>query len=297
MTDPIMFSEINQELLSTLRRDIERRLGWYLERILTASVEHGPFGVALLESLQAELPKTSCDNCGACCNAVSIFSLEYHRIIRDLMGRLPPDRLKSTLRMALHFDERLAILEGDTGLETWAGERRLRCVFRDNEVHVCRIHSVRPFACRFFGLKKVNSVSEPSILMDSSSFQCNQNTSTAITPPHTAVNSTSPGAFETRECTRVIELSPQRHPLTQELLFQLQERVAANSESFTPFPGIDPVVFFPFEFWLYKAALGEAQALRIYREILVPASTPLTDLWNDVRSDYRKKAVTPNVNR
>ena len=46
------------------------------------------------KNLQGELPKTTCDNCGACCNAVSIFSLEYHRIVRDLLTRFPPARVR-----------------------------------------------------------------------------------------------------------------------------------------------------------------------------------------------------------
>ncbi|MFZ2958335.1 MAG: YkgJ family cysteine cluster protein [Candidatus Ozemobacteraceae bacterium] len=231
---------MNHEFLSKLRADIDRRFGWYLERILTTSAEHGPFGAGLLESLQAEIPKTSCENCGICCNAVSIFSLEYHRIVRDLMRRLPPERLKETFRTALHFDERIAEFDGESAIAKWSGERRIRCSFRDDALKICRIHSVRPFACRFFGLLKADG---------------------------------------TRECPKVLEFQPAPPPLAPERLTQLQERIVANSETFAPFANSESVAFFPFEFWLFKAALGETQALRIYREILVPASSPLSNLW------------------
>ena len=111
--------------------DIEKRGGAYFQRILTASAEHGMYGLQLLRALYDQLPKTECQNCGRCCNAISIFSLEFHHIIRDLLTRLPPPKLRSLLKKALSFENRLAEV---------GSENRLRCVFRDDSTKVCQIH-------------------------------------------------------------------------------------------------------------------------------------------------------------
>ena len=85
-----------------------------------------------------------------------------------------------------------------------------------------------------------------------------------------------------RECQHVRELVPTK-PLTQEFIAGPQGRILANSESFAPFPELPEIAFFPFEFWLFRYSLGPQKALEIYREILVPASTPLTDFWKEKR--------------
>lgn len=248
MTDPLPFpGPLNRPLLERLQSETERRFGVHLQRILAASAEHGVYGQKLLDTLHDELPRTSCENCGACCNAVSIFSLEYHLIVRDLMTRFPPDRLRSTFHRAWTLGERLAEI-GESGTE-----RRLRCSFRDNDAKVCLIHPARPFACRFYGLLKEDG---------------------------------------TRDCNRVLELTPSP-PLTSEQVIKLQERVLTNSESFEVFPGSGSIAFFPFEFWMFRYAFGPAQALRIYREVLVPASTPLTEFWKNLLRESPKLATPP----
>ena len=175
---------------------------------------------------------------------MSIYSLEYHLIVRDLMRRYPPDRLRLLFRKALSLDERLAEV-GDL-----PGERRIRCAFRDDETKVCLVHPVRPFACRLYGLLKDDG---------------------------------------TRDCSRVQELDPSP-PLTQERIIKLQERVFNNSESFEAFPGLGNISNFPFEFWLFRFAYGPEQALRIYREILIPASTPLSAFWQQQFARHRPES-------
>lgn len=225
---------MNQSLLVHLMTDVEKHGPQLLQRILTASTEHGMYGMQLLRALHDQVPKSRCGDCGDCCNAVSIYSLEYHLVVRDLLTRLPPQRIRALLLEALRIDRRLAEV---------GEENRLRCVFRDNERRLCLIHPARPFPCRIFGLLREG------------------------TP---------------RECDRVQELDPCQ-PLQQAFLDDLQVKVMSNSESFSPFPGLGEIAFFPFEFWLYRYSLGIDKALELYREILVPASTPLSDFWKAER--------------
>lgn len=222
---------VDTELLARLMRDVEAHADAYVRRVLTASAEYGTFGLPLLETLHGELPKTACDNCGACCNAVSIFSLEYHRIVRDLLTRFPPARVRELIVSALRIDQRLAELEN--------GEKRLRCSFRDDTARVCVIHPVRSFACRLFGMKHDDG--------------------------H-------------RDCKRVRELDGETSP-GDAVVESMMARVHDVSETHEVRPGEPPVAFFPFEFWLFRHALGPNKALDIYRNILVPASTPLTAMW------------------
>jgi len=209
---------------------VDKRGSTFFQRILEASLGYGTFGLDLLDALHERLPKTSCNNCGKCCNSISIFSLEYHRIIRDLMTRLPVARLKPLLLRALRFDQRLAAV---------GKEDRIRCVFRDDETKVCLIHPTRPFACRIFGLLKEDGTRECPNVRD-------------VNAPRTL----SAGEIESRQ-TKIFEVS----------------------ETFQVNPADPGTAFFPFEFWLYRFSLGSEKALEIYREILVPSSTPLTNLW------------------
>ncbi|MBF0542815.1 MAG: YkgJ family cysteine cluster protein [Candidatus Riflebacteria bacterium] len=229
-------SDINFELLNKLNSLFEKRFNKICENILRASAEQGPFGIALLEALQAELPKTECSNCGSCCNSISFFSIEYHRIIRDLMNRLSSDQLKKMLQDALNIKNRLAETDLESDKEN---EKRIRCTFRKQESKVCAIHPVRPFPCRFFGLKKADGK---------------------------------------RECQYVREIEPWE-PKNDEIFSKLQERIALNSESHLVFPDTEEITFFPFEFWLFRYSLGVENALKIYREIIIPSSTPLSKFW------------------
>jgi len=227
---------MQNNLLEHLISDVDHHFGLYLKRILTASTEHGVFGMQLLDALHDDLPRTSCSNCGGCCNSISVFSLEYHRIIRDLMARFSPTRIKSLLISALRFDLRTAVI-GD--------ENRLRCAFRDETTKVCLIHPVRSFACRLFGLRNVDG---------------------------------------SRECEHVVELTAFAG-LSESKITALQSRIMETSESFTVFADQAPISFFPMEFWLFRYSLGPRKALEIYRELLVPASTPLTAFWHSSKLD------------
>ena len=227
--------QMNHDLLQKLKVAAMKNADVYLEKILTASVEHGNFGMDLLDRLHDQLLRTKCGNCGQCCNSVSIFSLEYHRIIRDLMTRWAPDRLRRFLVAAMRLDLRQADV---------SDEKRLRCLFRDDETKVCLIHPVRPFACRIFGLLKEDM---------------------------------------TRECDQVEDLQSPPQPVSESFITELQSKVLENSESFEPFPGSGEIHFFPFEFWVFRHLFSPERALQIYRELLVPMSTPLTRLWSEKR--------------
>lgn len=223
---------VDAELLSRLVQDVEAHADAYVRRILTASAEYGTFGLPLLNGFHDSLPKTACENCGACCNAVSIFSLEYHKIVRDILTRFPPSRVRELIVAALRLDLRLA--------ELGNGERRLRCSFRDDTARSCVIHPVRSFACRLFGMRHDDG---------------------------------------RRDCSRVRELDGETSP-GDAAIEAMMTRVHDISEAHEVRPGEPPVAFFPFEFWLFRFALGPKRALEIYEHILVPASTPLTVLWN-----------------
>ncbi len=235
--------QVNTELLQRIKAAAARNFDAYLQKALSASAEHGPFGMEMLDRLHDQLPRTSCSNCGQCCNSVSIFSLEYHRIIREVLATWQPDRLRRLIRSALNFELRQA----DAG-----NEKRLRCIFRDDETRVCLIHPVRPFACRIFGLLKEDG---------------------------------------TRECSQVKDLSLPARVVSENYLMDLQSRVLENSESFEPWPGTGKIHFFPFEFWFFRQIFSPERAMQIYREILVPMSTPLSQLWQkqlaipDLRED------------
>ncbi len=225
--------QLNTELLQKIKVAAARNFETYLQKALSASADHGAFGMEMLDRLHEQLPRTSCGNCGRCCNSISIFSLEYHRIIREVLTNWPPDRLRRLIKSALRFDLRQAEA---------AGENRLRCIFRDDKTKVCLIHPVRPFACRIFGLLKEDG---------------------------------------TRECDQVRDLALPPRIVTEAFLTDLQSRVLENSESFEPWPGKGKIHFFPFEFWFFRHIFSPERALQIYREILVPLSTPLTRLWQN----------------
>ncbi|HNX75972.1 MAG TPA: YkgJ family cysteine cluster protein [Candidatus Rifleibacterium sp.] len=228
--------QLNTELLQKIKVAAARNFDAYLQKALSASVEHGPFAMEMLDRLHEQLPRTSCGNCGRCCNSVSIFSLEYHRIIREVMATWQPERLRRLIKSALRFDLRQA----DAG-----GEKRLRCIFRDDETRVCLIHPVRPFACRIYGLLQEDG---------------------------------------TRTCDQVSDLRLPARPVSESYLTDLQSRVLENSESFEPFPATGKIHFFPFEFWFFRHIFTPERAMQIYREILVPMSTPLTRLWHEQKA-------------
>lgn len=243
--------QLNTELLQKLKAAAARNFDAYLQKALSASAEHGAFGMEMLDRLHEQLPRTSCGNCGRCCNSVSIFSLEYHRIIREILAHWQPERVKRLVKSALRFDLRQA----EAG-----GEKRLRCIFRDDATKVCLVHPVRPFACRIFGLLKEDG---------------------------------------TRECDQVNDLVFPARTVTESFLADLQRRVLENSESYEPWPGKGQIHFFPFEFWFYRYVFSPERALQIYREILVPMSTPLTRLWNEqgVLPELREDLYEDNGDR
>lgn len=222
---------MNNELLEALMEKVEGKFGIFLKRILSASAEHGIYGMQMVDSYHSELPATSCAHCGKCCNSISIFSLEYHLIVREMMSHFNPPQLKEMIHQALRFDLRMAEV---------GKENRLRCAFRDEKTKRCLIHPVRSFACRLFGMPTPEGV---------------------------------------RECEKVRENEGQK-PIHPSRIIRLQASVMEQSETFEVFPGRTAIGYFPFEFWLYRFALGEKSALQIYREILVPASTPLTAFWS-----------------
>ena len=65
--------QLNTELLQKLKAAAARNFDAYLQKALSASAEHGAFGMEMLDRLHEQLPRTSCGNCGRCCNSVSIF--------------------------------------------------------------------------------------------------------------------------------------------------------------------------------------------------------------------------------
>ncbi|GAB4266877.1 MAG: hypothetical protein Kow0029_00940 [Candidatus Rifleibacteriota bacterium] len=228
--------QINSDLLGKIKVAAVKNSGNYLEKILQASVNHGNFGMDLLDKLRDQLPATKCGNCGQCCNSVSIFSLEYHRIVRDLMIHCQPERLRRIFVSAMRLDLRQAEV---------GSENRLRCLFREEITKVCLIHPVRPFACRIFGLLKEDGA---------------------------------------RECDKVEDLNYPPTTVTDLMITELQAKILENSESYEVFPGKGKIHFFPFEFWVFRYLFSPERALQIYREILVPMSTPLTRLWQEKRN-------------
>lgn len=224
---------MNEELLKKIKIVGAKNFDVYATKILEASANHGMFGMEMLDKLHEQLPRTNCGNCGKCCNGISIYSLEYHRIIREVMAKWKPERVLRLIKSLLNFDLRQAEV---------GKEKRLRCVFRDDETKVCLIHPVRPFACRIFGLKKENGK---------------------------------------RECGNVKDLSLPEQIVREEYLINLQGKILENSESFEPFEDKGEIHFFPFEFWFFRYLFSPERALQIYREILIPISTPLTKMWEN----------------
>ena len=222
---------MNEELLKRIKIAGAKNFDAYAQKVLEASANNGTFGMEMVDMLHDQLPRTSCDNCGKCCNSISLYSLEYHRVMREIMARWQPERIVRLIKSLLQFDLRQAQV-GD--------EKRLRCVFRDDKTKVCLVHPVRPFACRIFGLLKENGL---------------------------------------RECNNVKDLSLPEQTVKEEYLINLQTRILENSESFEPFAGKGEIHFFPFEFWFFRYLFSPERALQIYREILVPLSTPLTKMW------------------
>ncbi len=223
---------MNEELLKKIKIAANKNFDTYVQKVLKASADHGAFGMEMVDMLHDQLPRTACGNCGKCCNAISMYSLEYHRIMREVMTKWQPERIARLIKSVLRFDLRQANV---------SDESRLRCVFRDDETKVCLIHPVRPFACRIFGLKKENGL---------------------------------------RECDNVKDLALPEQIVREEYLTNLQTKILENSEGYEPFPGKGEIHFFPFEFWFFKQIFPTERALQIYREILVPMSTPLTKMWD-----------------
>lgn len=222
---------MNEELLKKIKLSACKNFESYVQKALQASADNGNFGMEFVDRLHEQLPRTACGNCGKCCNAISMYSLEYHRIMREIMMKWKPERIARLINSVLHFDRRQANV---------GEEKRLRCIFRDDETKVCLIHPVRPFACRFFGLLKENGL---------------------------------------RECNQVKDLALPEQVVREEYLINIQTKILENSESFEPFPGKGEIHFFPFEFWFFRYIFSPERAMQIYREILIPMSTPLTSMW------------------
>lgn len=219
-----------------------------LNKILAATVEHGAFGMGLLDGLRETLPATECDNCGSCCASVSIFSLEYHRIVLELMKTKDVKLLKNVFASALRLDQRKVSKNKIS---------RIKCCFRDEVSKKCLIHKVRPFACRFFGLPKK-------------------------------------GAQE--ECKSVKHNMGSNYYLEEDFLLSLQIKISRNSESFRPFAQKEQINFFPFEFWVYSQLFSPGICLKIYREVIVPLSTPLQNMWADSANNLSPWSEIDNEN-
>jgi Fe-S-cluster containining protein len=99
---------------------------------------------------------------------------------------------------------------------------------------------------------------------------------------------------DTKACDRVHLQAGATMPESAEIQ-AWQARILNASEMFVVYPGTEPIGFFPVEFWLLRAALGPDRALEIYRDILVPASAPLAELWHRHRKRIsRPSAPTPS---
>ena len=220
-------------LLDKLQGAVEKNTDKYVIKALEATAKSGTYGMEIVDLLHSKLPRTTCGNCGKCCNSVSIYSLEYHRIMREIMASWQPERIRRLVKSIMTLRPRMA--------ET-NDEKRLRCLFRDDKTQVCLIHPVRPFPCRFFGLLKEDG---------------------------------------TRECDKVQDLSFPEEVVTEEYITNIQTKLLENSESYEPYKGKGEIHFFPFEFWFFRYVFSPETALQIYREVLVPASTPLQKMWEN----------------
>ncbi len=96
---------------------------------------------ALFDSLSriyAELPETTCENCGRCCfESPGVFFVEHLRLA-DLLAGMSAERRQSLLERAFH-----------EAFFSWIDPDR-RCIF--HEPPHCTIYNDRPLACRLFGL-------------------------------------------------------------------------------------------------------------------------------------------------
>ena len=229
-------------LLDKLSVVANKNIDKYVVKALEATAQNGTYGMELVDILHSKLPRTACANCGKCCNAVSIYSLEYHRIMREVMSTWTPERIRRLVKAIMDLKPRMAEV---------GNELRLRCVFRDDATKVCLIHPVRPFPCRFYGLLKENG---------------------------------------TRECPNVTDLSVPEQVVREEYITNIQTKLLENSESFEPYSGKGEIHFFPFEFWFFRYVFSPERALQIYRDILVPASTPLKQMWEKQEA---LKPITP----
>lgn len=229
-------------LLDKLKTVAEKHVDKYVISALEATAQNGIYGMEMVDLLHSKLPRTTCGNCGKCCNSVSIYSLEYHRIMREIMANWKPERIRRLVKSIMDIKPRMA----EAG-----NEKRLRCIFRDDITKVCLIHPVRPFPCRFFGLLKEDGK---------------------------------------RECPNVVDLSVPEQVVKEEYITNIQTKLLENSESFEPYAGKGDIHFFPFEFWFFRYVFSPERALQIYREILVPASTPLKNMWEKQES---LKPITP----
>lgn len=218
-------------LLDKIAGLAETHIDKYVVKALNASAQHGNFGMEITDLLHNKLPKTACSNCGSCCNSISIYSIEYHRIMREIMTNWAPERIRNLAKSIMLFKTRFASV---------GNEKRMRCVFRSEQAKTCLIHPVRPFPCRIFGLLKENNK---------------------------------------RECDKVREFTVKPQIITEGEIVSLQSKLLENSEAHEPYLGKGAIHFFPFEFWFFRYAFSPERALHIYREIMVPNSTPLMQMW------------------
>lgn len=209
-----------------------------VEQVLAFTLNNGTFGMDVVDQFHERLPETTCEMCGKCCFSISFYSIEYHRMIRQLSESLNPGELRKLFYRALNTSDR-EVLVGN--------EKRLRCLFlieaplpvkrpflinitngspaedvaaNDSSIRkTCSLHKVRPFPCRIFGQERNGE----------------------------------------RECEKVKSGRPVPEGYYETLLTTL----ANNSEQVTiPTPSGDEIVdFFPFEFWVRRAISGKEKAI------------------------------------
>ena len=212
---------------------VKRKEPGLVRKVLEATVGHGEFGMSTLDKLRDELPETSCDNCGKCCNSISILSIEHHRLIRQLMTTLSPGRLTSLILSGFDFKARAI---------TRIRDKRMGCLFRDDEKQLCLVYPARHFGCRIFGICRDEN-GKP-------------------------------------DCEKVIIKVDSGWAFSDGALEKLMTPAINSSESFLVYPDRPESFNFPFEFWLIRYSLGPEAALQIYRESMIPLSTPLINLWS-----------------
>ena len=94
---------MNEELLKKIKIAGAKNFEAYAQKVLEASANHGTFGMDMVDMLHDQLPRTSCANCGKCCNSISMYSLEYHRVMREVMTRWKPERVLRLIKSLLRF--------------------------------------------------------------------------------------------------------------------------------------------------------------------------------------------------